>query len=117
MQNIERHESPDVVCFTVNCLRYMCLHSEALTVAHQKHRGFLIWAQENILITKLWQMLRSDFSQIGQISVPLIMHCLTLPGGPDALYKVVNEDMTSKDWNVRFLASKFRNRTGLNSYC
>jgi hypothetical protein len=68
-------------------------------------RGFLIWAQENILITKIWALLRSDFSQIAQISVPLIMHCLTLPGGADTLHTVVNKDMTSPTWNLRFSAS------------
>ena len=52
----------------------------------------------------LWQILESAHSQVGQVAVPLILHAVTLPGGADALWKVLDEDFHSEDWRVRFAA-------------
>ena len=41
---------------------------------------------------------------MGQVAVPLILHAVTLPGGADALWKVLDEDFHSDDWRVRFAA-------------
>jgi len=64
-------------------------------------------AQEHVLIPKMWRLLRSDYSQLAQVAVPMIMHCLTLPSGPEALWATVVDDMTNQEWNVRFKAGRF----------
>ena len=65
----------------LNILKYLCLHCEALSNARREHRGFLIWLQENLLIPKLWSLLKSNYAQFGQLAAPLIMHAITLPCG------------------------------------
>lgn len=60
--------------------------------------------QEALLTEILWQILESAHSQVGQVAVPLILHAVTLPGGADALWKVLDEDFHSEDWRVRFAA-------------
>jgi hypothetical protein len=66
--------------------------------------GFLVWAQENLLIPKLWNLMRADYSQIAQLCVPLIMHCITLPCGEDIFWRTVNEQFVDTEWTSRFAA-------------
>uniref|UniRef100_A0A915IDA8 Uncharacterized protein n=1 Tax=Romanomermis culicivorax TaxID=13658 RepID=A0A915IDA8_ROMCU len=103
-ETIETHPDPDVIFFILHTMKYLCLHAEALNNAHKEHRGFLIWAQENILISKYWQVMQAQYSQVAQMCVPLILHCLTLPSGADVFWKVVNEDFTADDWKIRSAA-------------
>lgn len=55
-------------------------------------------------ISRFWQIIQAQYSQIPQLCVPLILHCLTLPSGADIFWKIVNDDFTSDDWSVRFAA-------------
>uniref|UniRef100_A0A914UX21 Protein unc-79 homolog n=1 Tax=Plectus sambesii TaxID=2011161 RepID=A0A914UX21_9BILA len=104
MMNVEEHPDPDVVYFLLHSIKYLCLHGVALDNARREHRGFLIWAQENLLIPKLWKLLRAEYSQIAEVCVPLLMHCLTLPSGEEMFWRSVNDDFTSEDWALRFAA-------------
>ncbi|VDK61589.1 unnamed protein product [Anisakis simplex] len=88
----------------LSTLKLLCLHCESLLNARREHRGFLIWAQENLLIPKLWALLRSDHSQLGELAVPLIMHCITLPCGEEMFWKTVNTQFTDTDWKERLKA-------------
>ncbi|VDM27847.1 unnamed protein product [Toxocara canis] len=88
----------------LSTLKLLCLHCESLLNARREHRGFLIWAQENLLIPKLWSLLRSDHSQLGELAVPLIMHCITLPCGEEMFWKTVNTQFTDSRWQERFKA-------------
>ena len=38
MLDIDKHVNPDVIHFTLLCLRQMVLYGEALNIAHNKHR-------------------------------------------------------------------------------
>jgi hypothetical protein len=107
---VDREVDPDVQYFLLHILKYLCLHSEALSNAKIKHenRGFLIWVQENLLIPKLWTLLKSQYAQVGQLAVPLIIHAITLPCGEDVFWNVVNRDFTSDQWEVRFKAGNFK---------
>uniref|UniRef100_A0A1I7SQ44 Uncoordinated protein 79 n=2 Tax=Bursaphelenchus xylophilus TaxID=6326 RepID=A0A1I7SQ44_BURXY len=104
LMNIERELDPDVQYFLLVILKYLCLHTGALSHAKREYRGYLIWTQENLLIPKLWGLLKSNFAQGGQIAVPLIIHAMTLPCGEDVFWNVVNKDFTSEKWEVRFKA-------------
>uniref|UniRef100_A0A7E4W212 Protein unc-79 homolog n=1 Tax=Panagrellus redivivus TaxID=6233 RepID=A0A7E4W212_PANRE len=102
MQNVENEVDPDVQYFLLSTMKYLCLHCEALSNARREHRGFLIWAQENLLIPKLWSLLRSDYAQVGQLAVPLIIHAITLPCGDEVFWNTVNRSFTSERWEDRF---------------
>lgn len=106
LMNIHREIDPDVQYFLLNILKYLCLHCEALSTARREHRGFLIWLQENLLIPKLWGLLKSHYAQVGQLAVPLIIHAITLPCGEEVFWNVTNKDFTSSEWEVRFKAGK-----------
>ncbi|CAI5446505.1 unnamed protein product [Caenorhabditis angaria] len=93
---------PDVEFFCMTSLKYLCLHCEALSNARREHRGFLIWTQENQMVPKLWERLRSDFIQVGELATHLLLHAMTLPSGEEMFWKMVHRDFTSPQWNVRF---------------
>ncbi|KAI1729072.1 cation-channel complex subunit UNC-79 domain-containing protein [Ditylenchus destructor] len=104
LENIDRELDPDVQYFLLSVLKYLCLHCEALNNARREHRGFLIWIQENFFIPKLWTLLRSDYSQVGQLAVPLLIHAITLPCGEEVFWNTVNREFTNDSWEVRFKA-------------
>uniref|UniRef100_A0A915CI63 Uncoordinated protein 79 n=1 Tax=Parascaris univalens TaxID=6257 RepID=A0A915CI63_PARUN len=104
LTNLDSEPDSDVQFFMLSTLKLLCLHCESLLNARREHRGFLIWAQENLLIPKLWSLLRSDHSQLGELAVPLIMHCITLPCGEDMFWKTVNTQFTDARWQERFKA-------------
>ncbi len=41
---------------------------------------------------------------MSQVAVPIILHSLTLPGGADTFWKMLDEDYNDEDWRVRFAA-------------
>ncbi|CAI4221088.1 unnamed protein product [Auanema sp. JU1783] len=102
--NLESVEDPDVEYFILDSLKYLCLHCEALSNARREHRGFLIWVQENLMVSRLWQRLRSDYVQVGELATLLLLHCLTFSSGEDTFWKVIHTDFVSRDWKVRFEA-------------
>ncbi|KAL3120700.1 hypothetical protein niasHT_007992 [Heterodera trifolii] len=106
LMNVEREPDPDVQYFLLCLLKYLCLSRECLSNARkeQEHRGFLVWLQENLLISRLWTLLRSDFSHVGQMAVPLLLHAITLPLGEDVFWEIVNKEFTSDEWQCRLKA-------------
>lgn len=45
-------DKPDILYYTLQCLKIMVLHGDAFTKAARDDRGFFIWCQENLLIKK-----------------------------------------------------------------
>lgn len=85
-------------------INILCLNGDAFSKASKEHRGFFIWAQENILIKSLWNLCSAEHSHICQVTVPLLLHCITLPAGYDVFWKVIQESFHTPDWKVRFIA-------------
>nr|AYV89233.1 unc-79-like protein [Tetranychus evansi] len=104
LNKLSTSSDADVLYHIVYILKLMALHSEILNKAAKNHRGFLIWCQENLLIPNLWSLLQAEFSQISQLSVPLLLHCITLPAGRDTFLRLVEEDFHDRDWRKRFTA-------------
>ena len=104
LKEIRLHDDADVLYHLLYCLKLLTLHSEILNKSAKNYKGFLIWCQENLLIPNLWSLLQSEFSQISQLCVPLLLHCITLPFGAKMFYKVVENDFKSTNWRVRFIA-------------
>ncbi|VDM14132.1 unnamed protein product [Wuchereria bancrofti] len=101
---MEMEHEADAHYYMLTTVKFLCLHCESLLNARREHRGYLIWAQENLLISKLWTLLRSDRSQLAELVIPLIMHCITLPSGEEMFWKVVNTQFISQKWEERFSA-------------
>lgn len=47
-------------------------------------------------------MCNAENSHISQVSVPLLLHCITLPVGSDTFWKILQDFFQNPDWCVRF---------------
>ncbi|XP_046744184.1 protein unc-79 homolog isoform X3 [Diprion similis] len=97
-------DKPDILYYMLQCLYIMVLHGDAFNTAVKDHQGFFIWCQENLLIKNLWELCNAEHSHIAQVSVPLLLHCITLPCGADTFWHLIQEEFHSGDWRVRFVA-------------
>ncbi|KAF6204812.1 hypothetical protein GE061_018974 [Apolygus lucorum] len=104
LKEISRTDEPDVLYHMLNCLYLMCLHGDALSKAVKHHKGFIIWCQENLLIKNLWELCNAEHSHLCEVCVPILLHCISLPCGSDAFWRVLQEEFHSNDWRVRFIA-------------
>ncbi|XP_014434364.2 protein unc-79 homolog isoform X8 [Pelodiscus sinensis] len=104
LQEMARFEEPDILFNMLNCLKILCLHGECLYIARKDHPQFLAYIQDHMLIASLWRVVKSDFSQLSSLAVPLLLHALSLPHGADIFWTIINNNFNSKDWKIRFEA-------------
>lgn len=52
----------------------------------------------------LWDLLSSEHSHIAQVSVPLLLHCISLPHGVDTFWRLMQDQFQDSNWRVRFTA-------------
>ncbi|XP_018400157.1 PREDICTED: protein unc-79 homolog isoform X2 [Cyphomyrmex costatus] len=104
LKEIMTIDKPDILYYMLQCLNVMCLYGDAFNTAVKDHQGFFIWCQENLLIKNLWELLNAEHSHIAQVTVPLLLHCVTLPCGTDTFWRLVQEEFHNSDWRVRFVA-------------
>ncbi|CAO2587202.1 Protein unc-79 homolog [Lemmus lemmus] len=103
-QEMAKFEEPDILFNMLNCLKILCLHGECLYSARKDHPQFLAYIQDHMLIASLWRVVKSDFSQLSSLAVPLLLHALSLPHGADIFWTIINGNFNSKDWKMRFEA-------------
>ncbi|NXW44069.1 UNC79 protein, partial [Nyctiprogne leucopyga] len=104
LQEMSRFEEPDILFNMLNCLKILCLHGECLYIARKDHPQFLAYIQDRMLIASLWGVVKSEFSQLSSLAVPLLLHALSLPHGADIFWTIINSNFNSKDWKMRFEA-------------
>uniref|UniRef100_A0A8C3QHH0 Unc-79 homolog, NALCN channel complex subunit n=1 Tax=Cyanoderma ruficeps TaxID=181631 RepID=A0A8C3QHH0_9PASS len=104
LQEMSRFEEPDILFYMLNCLKILCLHGECLYIARKDHPQFLAYIQDHMLIASLWGVVKSEFSQLSSLAVPLLLHALSLPHGADIFWTIINSNFNSKDWKMRFEA-------------
>ncbi|XP_044128552.1 protein unc-79 homolog isoform X2 [Bufo gargarizans] len=104
LQEMAKFDEPDILFNMLNCLKILCLHGECLYIAKKDHLPFLAYIQEHMLISSLWRVLKSEFSQLSSLGVPLLLHSLSLPYGADIFWTIINSNFNSKDWKMRFEA-------------
>ncbi|KAK9304372.1 hypothetical protein QLX08_004330 [Tetragonisca angustula] len=104
LKEIMTIDKPDILYYMLQCLNVMCLYGDAFNMAVKDHQGFFIWCQENLLIKNLWELLNAEHSHIAQVTVPLLLHCVTLSCGIDTFWRLVQEEFHNSDWRVRFVA-------------
>lgn len=56
------------------------------------------------LCFSLWSMLKSEFCQLASLSVPQLLHALSLPHGADIFWNLINTNFNNQDWKIRFEA-------------
>ncbi|ELK01155.1 Protein unc-79 like protein [Pteropus alecto] len=66
--------------------------------------GHAAYIQDHMLIASLWRVVKSEFSQLSSLAVPLLLHALSLPHGADIFWTIINGNFNSKDWKMRFEA-------------
>ncbi|XP_066132234.1 protein unc-79 homolog isoform X4 [Saccopteryx bilineata] len=103
-QEMAKFEEPDILFNMLNCLKILCLHGECLYAARKDHPQFLAYIQDHMLIASLWRVVKSEFSQLSSLAVPLLLHALSLPHGADIFWTIINGNFNSKDWKMRFEA-------------
>nr|XP_051682389.1 protein unc-79 homolog isoform X3 [Oryctolagus cuniculus] len=103
-QEMAKFEEPDILFNMLNCLKILCLHGECLYNARKDHPQFLAYIQDHMLIASLWRVVKSEFSQLSSLAVPLLLHALSLPHGADIFWAIINGNFNSKDWKMRFEA-------------
>ncbi|XP_016000971.2 protein unc-79 homolog isoform X6 [Rousettus aegyptiacus] len=103
-QEMAKFEEPDILFNMLNCLKILCLHGECLYIARKDHPQFLAYIQDHMLIASLWRVVKSEFSQLSSLAVPLLLHALSLPPGADIFWTIINGSFNSKDWKMRFEA-------------
>ncbi|PKU45417.1 hypothetical protein llap_4302 [Limosa lapponica baueri] len=104
LQEMSKFEEPDILFNMLNCLKILCLHGECLYIARKDHPQFLAYIQDHMLIASLWGVVKSEFSQLSSLAVPLLLHALSLPHGADIFWTIINSNFNSKDWKMRFEA-------------
>uniref|UniRef100_A0A8C5MYU6 Unc-79 homolog, NALCN channel complex subunit n=1 Tax=Leptobrachium leishanense TaxID=445787 RepID=A0A8C5MYU6_9ANUR len=104
LQEMAKFDEPDILFNMLNCLKTLCLHGECLYIAKKDHLPFLAYIQEHMLISSLWRVMKSEFSQLSFLAVPLLLHALSLPHGADIFWTIINSNFNSKDWKLRFEA-------------
>ncbi|KAG8449094.1 hypothetical protein GDO86_015955 [Hymenochirus boettgeri] len=104
LQEMAKFDEPDILFNMLACLKILCLHGECLYIAKKDHLPFLAYIQEHMLISSLWRVLKSEFSQLSSLGAPLLLHSLSLPHGADIFWTIINSIFNSKDWKMRFEA-------------
>ena len=97
-------DDADMRYYLLDSVRLLTLHADVLSSITNKRKRFLTWCQDSLLTGILWKILDSTQSQVAQVAVPLLLYSVTLPGGSDVFWHVIDQDFQSKDWRVRFAA-------------
>ncbi|XP_041469783.1 protein unc-79 homolog [Lytechinus variegatus] len=106
LQEVSKHPDPNVLLNLLNCVKVLCLNAECLRQAAKDQVGFLVYAQENLLIPSFWNLLEGELSHVVELLVPLILHCFALPCGADVMWRLVDNEVESESWQTRFRAAE-----------
>ena len=101
---LESHKNSDVIYHIVFMIKKLCLHAEVLSKAAKDHLDYFNYAQDKLLIINFYQLLQSEFSQISEHAVPLLLHCMILPYGKEKFWNLIRKEFTSTKWHDRFTA-------------
>nr|CAH8839258.1 unnamed protein product [Trichobilharzia regenti] len=78
------------------------LTSRNCTATPKAQKNFVYYLIHSHLIPSLWSLLKSELSHLASWTVPLILHCLSFPGGFNILWKLIERDFSHHDWRIRF---------------
>ncbi|XP_046839871.1 protein unc-79 homolog isoform X2 [Xenia sp. Carnegie-2017] len=102
LKELPKQEDLVVILHLVKCLNVMCLRADYLRIAAEEDLDILSYLQEAFLVPNLWRLLKCDRSELCEVCVPVLLHCISLPCGAESLVNEVKSTFTNKDWRVRF---------------
>ena len=101
---ISKLDDPEITFYVLDLLKSLALSEDCLYETSRKYKKLFVWLQHNHIIHNMWRILDSSHSQVALIAVPLLLSSLTLPHGSDILWKIIDEEFNSPEWQVRFAA-------------
>ncbi|XP_065829226.1 protein unc-79 homolog isoform X2 [Oscarella lobularis] len=104
LSKLEVQRDVDVMCGVVKCIKVLCVDAECLSQAQNTDHFLLKKLLESALVPHLWNMLRSEQSQLAEACVPVLLHCLAYPYAAELVWKELKGAFDHKDWRVRFNA-------------
>ncbi|XP_071963470.1 protein unc-79 homolog isoform X2 [Antedon mediterranea] len=102
VKELPKHDDSVVLHYLTSCIRIACLNEQSLRGATKDNITFLVYAQEQLLIPNMWRLMQGELSHLVSLMIPIIHHCVALPCGADALWRVVDSEVKSEDWQTRF---------------
>ncbi|CAH8478323.1 unnamed protein product [Schistosoma turkestanicum] len=78
------------------------LTSRNCTATPREQKNFVYYLIHSHLIPSFWSLLKSELSYLASWTVPLILHCLSFPGGFNVFWKLIERDFSHYDWRIRF---------------
>ena len=97
-------DDPEITFYVLDALKCLALNEDCLYETSRKYKKLFLWLQHNHIIQNIWRILDSSHSQVSLTAVPLLLTSLTLPHGSDILWKILDEEFNSSQWQVRFAA-------------
>ncbi|XP_041355146.1 protein unc-79 homolog isoform X3 [Gigantopelta aegis] len=94
----------DALFSLLTSMKYLILHGECLNYTINQYNVFITFIFKKYFVPNLWKLLQAEHSQLATVSVPLMLHVITLPSGADLLWKLVEDDFGNDDWKARFAA-------------
>ena len=101
---ISKLDDPEITFYVLDLLKSLALSEDCLYETSRKYKKLFVWLQHNHIIHNMWRILDSSHSQVALIAVPLLLMSLSLPHGSDILWKIIDEEFNSSEWQVRFAA-------------
>ncbi|XP_055329000.1 protein unc-79 homolog [Paramacrobiotus metropolitanus] len=98
------YSDQSLLCDIVRSIKIICLEGHALSSAVKEARGFLIWAQENILIPIYWKIIGHERDYLASEVLPLIAHCASLGSGTEVFWNILDDHFLNDAWTIRFSA-------------
>ncbi|XP_068682061.1 protein unc-79 homolog isoform X2 [Montipora foliosa] len=104
LKELPRQEDHNVQLSILKCLEVLVLRGDYLRIAMDADGDFLACLQEIFFIPNIWGLLQAEHSEMSQLCVQILVHCICLPYGAEKLCDEVENAFSSDDWRERFAA-------------
>ncbi|KAJ7365309.1 response to drug [Desmophyllum pertusum] len=123
LKELPRQEDHNVQLSILRCLKVLVLRGDYLRIAMNADGDFLAYLQEIFFIPNIWELLQAEHSEMSQLCVQILLHCICLPYGAEKLCDEVESAFADDDWRerssavekvtiiARFLEKKTSNQT------
>ncbi|XP_074630271.1 protein unc-79 homolog isoform X2 [Acropora palmata] len=104
LKELPRQEDHNVQLSILRCLKVLVLRGDYLRIAMDADADFLACLQEIFFIPNIWGLLQAEHSEMSELCVQILVHCICLPYGAEKLCDEVENSFSDDDWRERFSA-------------
>ncbi|XP_067032005.1 protein unc-79 homolog isoform X2 [Acropora muricata] len=104
LKELPRQEDHNVQLSILRCLKVLVLRGDYLRIAMDADTDFLACLQEIFFIPNIWGLLQAEHSEMSELCVQILVHCICLPYGAEKLCDEVENAFSDDDWRERFSA-------------